>query len=145
VTRVDFYVLESDSDDAWLRLACRIAEKAMLSDLNVFVHTNHSATAERLDAMLWTFAPGSFVPHRILGAGATIESAEPVLIGTGEEPTGDRWDLMVNLGDRVPEFFSRYDRVAEVIDGNRERRGKGRERYRYYRDRGYKVETHNID
>jgi DNA polymerase-3 subunit chi len=44
----------------------------------------------------------------------------------------------------VPEFFSRYARVAEVVDANTERREQSRGRYRFYRDRGYKLNTHQV-
>ena len=49
---------------------------------------------------------------------------------------------MINLAAEVPEFFSRYQRVAEVVDGHAERRERSRDRYRFYRDRGYKLNTH---
>jgi DNA polymerase-3 subunit chi len=49
--------------------------------------------------------------------------------------------VLVNLAPQVPEFFSRYERVAEVVDANAERRELSRERYRFYRDRGYKLNT----
>jgi DNA polymerase III subunit chi len=69
---------------------------------------------------------------------------EPVLIGVNQPPGPGRWDVLVNLGADVPEFFSRYERVAEVVDANAVRREQSRERYRYYRDRGYKLNTHQV-
>lgn len=145
MTRVDFYVLKTTSDDAWLKLACRIAEKAMLNDHHTFIHTDKLPHAQRLDEVLWTFSQSSFVPHRIMADGDASGAPEPVLIGTGIEPTSGRWDVLINLGENVPEYFSRYERVAEVVDGNAARREHGRKRYRYYRDRGYKLDTHNIE
>ena len=44
----------------------------------------------------------------------------------------------------MPEFFSRYERMIEIVDANLERRAQGRERYRFYRERGYQPSTHNI-
>ena len=57
---------------------------------------------------------------------------------------GENWDVMINLAPSVPGFFSRYMRVVEVIDSDPGRRQQGRERYRYYKDRGYELKTHNI-
>ena len=54
------------------------------------------------------------------------------------------WDVLINLAADVPEFFSRYERVAEVVDANALRREQSRERYRFYRDRGYKLDTHQV-
>ena len=76
----------------------------------------------------------------------------PVLIGIGSPETeddatgrlGENWDVMINLAPDVPGFFSRYARVAEVIDSDPARREAGRERFRFYRDRGYELKTHNI-
>jgi len=122
-----------------------VAEKAMQSDKHVFVNTDSLEAAQRIDDKLWTFSPGSFVPHRILDPTGDEAAVEPVQIGAGLIPTSERWDVLINLSGSVPEFFSRYDRVAEVVDGNTERRAQGRTRFRYYRDRGYKIETHNIE
>ena len=51
---------------------------------------------------------------------------------------------MINLTTEVPEFFSRYDRVAELIDADPLRRESGRNRFRFYRERGYELTTHKI-
>ena len=69
---------------------------------------------------------------------------EPVLIGVNQPPSPGRWEVLINLAEEVPEFFSRYERVAEVVDANEVRRERSRERYRFYRDRGYKLNTHQV-
>jgi DNA polymerase-3 subunit chi len=144
VTAVDFYVLQGDSDDARLVLACRIAEKAMLRKQHTFINSATPVEVQRLDDLLWTFSQGSFVPHRIVTGAETEASGEPVLIGHGVEPPGEPWDVLINLAGDVPEYFSRYAKVAEVVDADEQRRARGRERYRYYRDRGYTLKTHQV-
>jgi DNA polymerase-3 subunit chi len=144
VTQVDFYVLESDSDDARLRLACRIVDKATQLDRHVFIHATSDDEARQLDELLWTFAQGSFIPHRIVREALEKPPPEPVLIGVNQPPAAARWDVLVNLAPDVPEFFSRYERVAEVVDANAVRREQSRERYRFYRDRGYPLNTHQV-
>jgi DNA polymerase-3 subunit chi len=148
VTQVDFYILKSASDDELLRLASRIAEKAVDCGQRVYLNAENEAQAQRLDEVLWTFAQGSFLPHRVISQASSDEGTgnaiEPVLIGAGIELSNGPWNTLVNLAHAVPEFFSRYERVAEVVDANAERRNQGRERYRYYRDRGYELKTHNV-
>jgi DNA polymerase-3 subunit chi len=144
VTQIDFYILSSRSDDARLKLACRIAEKAMQLDKHVYIHTETAAQGRQLDELLWTFSQGSFVPHHLLGEGDTQQPTEPVVIGYGAEPEQEPWDVLLNLDGTVPEFFSRYARVAEVVDADEQRRELGRQRYRYYRDRGYELNTHRM-
>jgi DNA polymerase-3 subunit chi len=144
VTQVDFYILDSDSDDARLKLACKIVDKATQLDHHVFVHATSEQEARQIDELLWTFSQGSFIPHRIMREELTEPPLEPVLIGVNQPPGPGRWDVLINLATHVPEFFSRYERVAEVVDGNAERRERSRERYRFYRDRGYKLNTHQV-
>jgi DNA polymerase-3 subunit chi len=144
VTQVDFYILGSDSDDARLHLACKIVDKATQLDHHVFIHSTSDGEAQQLDELLWTFSQGSFIPHRIVRAPLELAPAEPVLIGVNQQPAPGRWNVLVNLAPDVPEFFSRYERVAEVVDANALRREQSRERYRFYRDRGYKLNTHQL-
>lgn len=144
MTQVDFYILDSDSDDARLRLACKIVDKATQLDHHVFVHATSDDEARKLDELLWTFSQGSFIPHRIVRSQLAEPALEPVLIGVNQPPAPGRWDVLVNLGAEVPEFFSRYARVAEVVDANAVRREQSRGRYRFYRDRGYQLNTHQV-
>ena len=70
-------------------------------------------------------------------------SPEPVLLGEGIDPA-DEHDVLVNLSDGVPPFFSRFDRVAELVGGDETARAAARARYRFYQDRGYSLETHKL-
>lgn len=143
MTRVDFYILDEPGDAARLRIAARIAEKAMNQAQHVYINTGGQDESRRLDELLWTFSQSSFVPHRIIDAPEKEPGAEPVVIGSGvaiEQPC----QVMINLADSVPDFFSRFDRVAEIVAADTERRDAGRHRYKYYRDRGYALNSHNV-
>jgi DNA polymerase-3 subunit chi len=144
VTLVYFYIGASDSDDARLKIVCRIADKANDANQHVFIHGCSDIEAKKLDELLWTLSQGSFIPHKIVREGADAAPAEPVIIGLNRGPLSERWDLMINLASDVPEFFSRYRRVAEVVDGDATRRAQSRDRYRFYRDRGYTLNTHQV-
>lgn len=143
MTRVDFYILKESTDSARLRTAARIAEKAMLQSRHVYINAADADEAARLDEVLWTFSQGSFVPHRIVADAEHAAGEEPVLIGT-DVAIVEPCEVLVNLAPQVPEFFSRYDRVAEIVDAESGRRDAGRSRYKYYRDRGYELTSHNL-
>jgi len=147
MTQVDFYILPEGSDEARLTFACRLASKAVKRELGVFVLAETETEARRLDELLWTFSQNSFIPHRFSWNTEATPVAEPVIIGcadrAGEEATHE-WDLMVNLTGEVPDAFGRYERLAEVVDADPARREHGRDRYRYYRDRGYEMKTHQL-
>ncbi|HHM04802.1 MAG TPA: DNA polymerase III subunit chi [Gammaproteobacteria bacterium] len=141
MTQVDFYVLDSGAAAAREQLACRLADKACRRNLRVYIHTATREDATRMDDLLWTFRPGSFVPHELARPGA--EPAAPVLIGHGDDP-GDEHGVLINLDQTVPPFFSRFERVAEVVDGSPQGKQNARERFRFYRDRGYALSTHHV-
>ena len=147
MTQVDFYILPETAEAARLTFACRLAGKAVQRELAVFVLAESEADARKLDELLWTFAQNSFIPHRFAWDPAKTPVAEPVIIGcssrAGEDAT-QAWDLMINLTGEVPDEFGRYERLAEVLDADPTRREHGRERYRYYRDRGYELKTHQL-
>ena len=143
MTEIDFYILDSAAPNAGLLFACRLAEKAVDLGRHVLIRPPSRADARRLDELLWTYSQGSFLPHKLV-SDAAREPVEPVLIDDGPGPRGERWDLLINLGADVPDYFSRYARLAEVVDGDEGRRAHGRERYRYYRDRGYALKTSKI-
>jgi len=143
VTRVDFYVLKSQAGGETHKTACRIAEKAYRLGQKVYLHTDSAEGASALDQLLWVFRDGSFVPHELADSGAAPGS--PVLIGHDREPDPDHRDVLVNLAGQVPSFFSRFERVVEIVGGDHGQRSLARERFRFYRDRGYPLDTHELE
>ncbi len=139
MTEIDFYVLADSAAGKREQLACRIVEKAFGLGHRVFIHAADAEQARRLDDLLWTFSDGAFVPHARAGG----DPDAPVIIGAGEEPAAPAY-LLMNLADAVPAFFSRFDRVAEVVNEEPAVRDAGRERFRFYRDRGYSLRTHKL-
>lgn len=144
MTRIDFYILDDNTDAARFRIAARIAEKAHGRAQHVYINAETPAECTRLDETLWTYSQSSFLPHRVIESPPDELLPEPVLIGNNVEVGVEPWQVLINLADQVPEFFSRYERVAEIIDANGDRRAHGRARYKYYRDRGYELSTHKV-
>ena len=64
-------------------------------------------------------------------------------IGTSDDPPPG-FDLLINLTTSVPDFFSRFERVVETTGITDQQREEARERYRFYQQRGYALETHKI-
>jgi len=141
MTRIDFYIIEDDHRQARPLLACRLAEKAYGLDHTIYIHTGDQQQAQQLDQMLWTFRDGSFIPHSLRDD--KVADQAPVVIGYDTEPETHN-QVLINLDNEVPLFFSRFERVAEVIAGDEEARKLGRERFKFYRDRGYELKTHNL-
>lgn len=140
MTRVDFYILDQQAGRP--QFACRLAEKAVLQGHRVYIHTADEQAAQELDRLLWTFSDGSFLPHA-LAASEPADSLAPVHIGHGQEPL-DHDQVLINLADEIPLFFSRFERVAEIVDGDQGAREQARERFRFYRERGYELNSHSL-
>lgn len=141
MTEVLFYILDDDAPDAAPYFACRLAEKVHAAGHRLYVHVADAAQATALDRMLWTFRQASFVPHVLIDDYVADDNLTPVVIGCGEPPAGFD-DMLINLDGDVSRFFSRFRRHMEVVGPAR--RDTARAAYRFFRDRGYELTTHNI-
>jgi len=139
MTQVDFYVLPDSGSRSRALFTCKLAEKAFSLGHRSFVHLASESAARELDTLMWTFRDRSFLPHCLAREAEQV----PVYLGFGQEPAPD-FHLLINLSDEVPRFFSRFERVAEVVDATDQIRAQGRERFRFYKDRGYPLETHKL-
>lgn len=139
--RIDFYVLPGQEPKGRLLLACRLAEKAYGLGHRVYLHAASAEQARQLDDLLWTFRQGSFVPHTLCPPAEG--DASPVSIGSDETPAATA-AVLINLGDAAPVFFERYERVVELVDQQPPVLAKSRERFRFYRDRGYEPVSHRL-
>ena len=142
MTRIDFYIIDSDQKSSRALLACRLAEKAYSLKNQIYIYTPDKLQAKELDDLLWTYRAGSFVPHQQLETQG--EQACPVLIGDAEAPEGlDQ--VLINMDTAVPLFFSRFVRVVEIVNQDETQRQQARDRFKFYRDRGYDLHTHNLN
>jgi DNA polymerase-3 subunit chi len=141
MTRVDFYLIQAGNEQQQLLTTCRLAEKAYQLGHHVFIYTDKPEQAQQLDELLWTFRPGSFLPHTV--SDAADAGAHPVVIGNQHHDEAAH-DVMINLAETVPDCFSRFERVAEVVRGSENERQAARQRFKFYRDRGYALETHEL-
>jgi len=141
--RVDFYILGSAAREQRWSFACRLAAKAYQSELSVVILSESDADARIGDEMLWTFSDQAFVPHQIGRDAASMDPKTPVhLVYALEHVVGA--DVLVNVSDRLPGPLERFARVAEIVDADPERRQRGRERFKAYRDRKLALQTHQL-
>ncbi|MEW6353369.1 MAG: DNA polymerase III subunit chi [Pseudomonadota bacterium] len=146
MTRIDFYILPENAADRFL-FTCRLADKIYNKGHRLYIHTESQDHAVQLDELLWTFSQGNFLPHGICHT--CLDADLPIHIGYHAEPPMSDADVggvnvLINLSSAVPLFFSRFARVAEIVGGDADVRQSARERFRFYRDRGYTLESHTI-
>ena len=137
MTRIDFYTKVPDK----LRLAGKLCAKALSQQHLVNIYAPDESVASRLDRLLWTDQSLSFLPH--CRAEDALAPETPILIHT-QDSDALHGQLLVNLDQSWPPAFSRFDRVIEIVSTEEADAAAARERYRFYRDRGYEIKTHDM-
>lgn len=97
-----------------------------------------SSTLTRFEQLLWTHNPTSFLPH------CRVDSAlaERTSIVLGCDLAGFRdSDCLVNLLNQVPDNFSRFKKLIEVIGKGDSDKTSGRDRFRHYRECGFTIDS----
>ncbi len=134
MTRIDFYQI--DSSEPALVFTCRLIDKIYSRGHRIHIHTSDAGQSEELDDLLWSFRPERFIPHSLCDTACSeSEAADTVKISHMAEP--DHQEILINISGSVPDFFSRFDRVAEVVPLDENSRKTARNNYRFYKDRGY--------
>jgi DNA polymerase-3 subunit chi len=137
VTRVDFHTNVADK----LGYACRLARKAYLAGQPLVV-LGEPAVLRAFDERLWTFAPLEFVPHCL--ADSALAAQTPVVLCASLD-AAPHHQVLMNLGHALPASFASFERLLELVGTDAEELQAGRERYRFYRDRGYPLANHKQD
>jgi len=145
LTDINFYVGKQDSLDGRLLIACKLVKMAVKRNLHVHIHTDNERTSQTLDTLLWTEEAHSFLPHAIIDEeqDSSAEKLDAITLSHHVEPITN-CDYLINLSNIRPAFFSRYKKMAEIIDQDQAILTAGRERYAFYRDRGYTLEYHQL-
>ena len=140
MTHVDFHVLPPQPRRQHDVFLCELIEREWQAGRRIHVHCGDAENLSALDDLLWTFHDTSFVPHARLGD-AEAAHAAVTLSSTPEGPEVS--DILINLAFEVPGFFSQFERVIETSGYDEPSRQQARERYRFYKARGYPLVTHN--
>lgn len=132
MTKVDFYTGSSDK----LRTACQLSHKAMQHGLDTVISLPDQATLDALDKLLWQYPDTAFIPHSACDA---LDAAQTPVVLSYNSDRFPHHDMLISLHDECLPFFSRFERVIEIIGIDEEDSRRGRERYKFYRDRGYEL------
>jgi DNA polymerase III subunit chi len=139
MTGVEFHFNAPDK----LGYACRLLRKAAAKGARVTV-TGQAPLLAELDAALWTFSPLDFVPHcRVHGAPPAILDASPIVLCDSARASPHH-DVLLNLGEDVPEGFERFERLIEVVSLDEADRTRARVRWKHYASRGYELKREDL-
>ncbi len=137
MTKICFYHGAEDrlqAAVAWLAQACARRQP-------VLIYAPDPRTAESIDRLLWTQTATSFLPH--CRADAPLAAQTPLII-TEDLESIPQEGCLLNLGDQVPPGFSRFAEVIEIVSNAQQDKEPARDRYKFYRDRGYPLDNQRI-
>ncbi|WP_374443582.1 DNA polymerase III subunit chi [Stella sp.] len=112
MTEIGFYHLTRTPLE---RALPRLLEKVAGSGRRAVVLTGSEERAEALNALLWTYDPGSFLPHGTARDGNPGE--QPIwLTPQDENPNGAT--VLVLVDGMVSARLDAYERCLDLFDGN---------------------------
>lgn len=107
----------------------------------VVVYVPRPEHADRLDRLLWIQPAIGFVPH--CSVESSLAAQTPILLA--QEIDQIPFDgCLVNLADQLPPGFARFQEVIEIVGTDDAERVPARERFRFYRERGYAIDARDI-
>ena len=158
MTNINFYVSQQNGFENRLNIVYKLIGHALKRNLFIHIHTDNENMNKHVDAWLWTTNKVSFIPHQIINTSSADSSnnhssnpiasisdgtVKIITISHEYEPLS-HCDYLINLSSQRPRFFSRFIKLAEVLDNSDDILSAGRKRYAFYRDRGYNLEYHKL-
>lgn len=142
MTRIDFYIRPEAELSARLQFACKLIQKTYKLGHRIYIICATEEQMRTLDDLLWSFKEQSFVPHKTGNEHA--DSDILLVIDDGAEPPSEHHDLLLNLSAEIPPWFSRFERVAEIVVQDDSVLDATRANYRQYSDKNYPLHRHDM-
>lgn len=134
MTQVDFHTHVGDK----ISYTCRLVRKAYALSQRLVV-VAEPVLLRAVDERLWVFSALEFIPHCMLSN--ALAAVTPVVLATHFDDA-PHYQILLNLSAAMPPHFARFERLLEVVSGEAEDLTAARTRYRFYRDRGYALNSY---
>lgn len=134
MTTVTFYFNVKQREAA----LCQLVEKALKQKLRIHILTENEADSVKLDRYLWQLPNIGFLPH--CAADHPLAKETPILIDHRNTLLTSA-DILFNWCSNIPESITFYQRVIEIVDGQKENRLVARERFKTYQANNIEIQT----
>lgn len=132
MTTIQFYHLTATPLE---RALPKLLEKAVAGKMKTVLVDESEARLEHLNQWLWTYDPGSFLPHGSSKDGH--EQNQPIWLTTQVEKPNDATLLVLTSGT-VPTEPAAFERIIDIFDGNDPVSVENaRTRWKNYKDAGH--------
>ncbi len=132
MTRVLFYSNLTDKHAAIAVLVRRALAKKHL----ITIMAEGEQAANAYSQSLWQHSSTSFLSNVL--ASNTLAERTPVVVDWQENQLCQD-DILINLSQSQLTVFSRFKQLIELVGVNEQEKMVARQRYKFYRDRGYEV------
>ena len=133
MTQVEFFF----NVDNKLAKTSELCEKALAKGRELMVFTPGVVMNEAVQAALWQHSATSFLASSDLAA---LMPHSPITV-SHEHESLSKDDVLINLHDQHPPFFSRFRYLAELVGSGDDDKAVARLKFRFYRDRGYDIKS----
>lgn len=134
MTEIRFYHLTTRGVDQALP---EVLQKALTAGHRIVVRTRDSAEAERLNQLLWTWNPDSFLPHGTQKDGHAAD--QPIWLTPGNDNPNNATVLILTAGQNAGDLAA-YTLCCDLFDGRDETQVTGaRARWTNYKDSGHSL------
>jgi DNA polymerase III subunit chi len=134
MTDISFYHLTSTSLDQALP---KLLEKALQGGFRAVVRVASETEAERVNGLLWTYNPDTFLPHGTARDGHS--ALQPIFI-TAAEDNPNHATLLVITDAVQLESAEAFERVLDIFNGADEQEvDKARARWKHYASQEHTV------
>jgi DNA polymerase III subunit chi len=142
MTSIDFHFNTPDR----LQYACRLTRKIINANqanpvTPLAVYCSNEDRLGAFDRLLWEFSTTDFIAH---ARAEDPHAAQSPVILMAKEALLPSHHLLLNLDDTPPAFFSRFIRLLEVVSNDPDDKQKARDRFMFYRDRGYALNKYDL-
>jgi DNA polymerase III subunit chi len=116
----------------------QLVQKALQQHRQVTLFTSDEASANQISEALWHFDSTAFNVNAL--AHDALAYMTPVLVEWQAERV-QQDDLLINLQPKQLTLFSRFKHLFELVGMDEQDKTEARQRFAFYRDRGYEIKS----
>jgi DNA polymerase III subunit chi len=136
MTAIDFHTKVPDV----MMYAARILRIAYQKGAKVIVFHDQASVLSQFNDQLWKYNPLEFIPHVMMPSPDAPDT--PIVLAQSDEHLPHH-QVLLNLSLVTPPFFSSFERLIEFVPSEGAALEAARQRYKYYKDHGYPLKTHD--
>ncbi|WP_317058069.1 DNA polymerase III subunit chi [Vibrio cholerae] len=141
-----FYLISPDSAQAtpegFAQYVLYLTRHFAAQGARIYLQCQDKPHAEQLAERFWQIEPEQFLAHNLVSEGP--KSGTAIEIGyVGVSPSWNR-QLAINLADNQTTFARTFTEVVDFVPCAENAKQLARERYKLYRQAGYRLQTVEI-